>query len=133
MESFWRDIEEQEAVCTVPADERKLILNNLELKALDIPEVPEEWLMLLKHSNGIWRDGAEIYGVQPNENGFRDMLSVNKDIIWEYIDGGLLLGENEDDLLMFDGRNYFIVDKVDETVWHKTPDVLTAVRFILRV
>lgn len=133
MESFWEDLQEQDAECNVPADERKLILNNRRLKEDGIPEVPPAWLDLLRKANGVWIDCAELYGVQPDKEGFRDVLNESKDVIWEYSDGGLLLGENENDLLVFDGRKYLIVDKIDENIWHKTEDAETAARFILKL
>lgn len=133
MESFWIDLKDTDAECNVPADERKLILNNRQLKENSFIEVPAAWFDLLKKANGVWYDCAEVYGVQPDKNGFRDLLEVNQDVIWEHIDGGLLLGENENDLLVFDGKNYLIVDKIDESVRHKTADAETAARFILKL
>lgn len=133
MESFFEDLKEQDAECNVPADERKLILNNRQLKENGFPEVPAAWLDLLKTANGIWLDCAEIYGVRPDKEGFRDIFSESQDVIWEHLDGGLLLGENEDDLLLFDGQKYLIVDKIGENIWHKTEDAETAARFILKL
>lgn len=134
MQNLLEDLKEADAEYNEPADERKILLDNKTLEEAGFIKVPDVWLDILRMANGVWFNGGEIYGVQPDNPSFRDIVAENQDIVWEKTDGVLLLGENDNDLLAYDEDGWFyILDKDDETVWNKTKDAKAAVRYILKL
>lgn len=134
MQNLLEDLKEADAEYNEPADERKILLDNKALEEAGFLKIPAVWQEILRMANGIWFNGGEIYGVQPDNLSFRDIASENQDIVWEKTDGVLLLGENDNELLAYDEDGWFyILDKDDETVWNKTKDAKAAVRYILKL
>lgn len=134
MQNLLEDLKEADAEYNEPADERKILLDNKALDEAGFIKIPDVWMDILRMSNGVWFNGGEIYGVQPDNLSFRDIVAENQDIVWEKTDGVLLLGENDNELLAYDEDGWFyILDKDDETVWNKTKDAKAAVRYILKL
>lgn len=134
MQNLLEELKEADAECNEPADERKILLDNKTLEEVGLFKIPEVWQDILRMANGIWFNSGEIYGVQPDSPSFRDIVTENQDIVWEKTGGVLLLGENDDELLVCDEDGWlYVLDKNDETVWNKTKDAKTAVRYILKL
>lgn len=123
----------EDADCGIGAKVSAIMLENKRLKENGFPEIPQEWQNLLCEYNGIYCDGAEIFAVAPTEGMFADIEQMNLDIVWEKIDGVLLLGQNENDFLAFDGKYYLIVEQDSEDIRHQTENPEKALSLILKI
>lgn len=131
MDKFLKRLELNDDVdCSEGAEARDLLLCNRRLKEAGFPEIPEKWQMLLNISDGLFYDGAEVFSVNAKDEMFRRLENVNQDIVWEKLENVLLLGENDVDFLVFDGREFLIVDKDSEDIRHHTPDAALAAGYL---
>ena len=75
--------------------------------------LPEEYIELCGHFNGLWADGAQIYAIDPEEGFLEDVLTKNDEWIYATSPQQLVLGENDFDFLVYDAEEevYLMVDK----------------------
>lgn len=94
-------------------DVRLLMIEKTALKKDFFPIWTEDFDLLLKHYNGIYADGAEVWGIKPSVEFYSDIREENlalcppEDLI--------ILGYNEWDYLVFNAEEneYQLLDKND--------------------
>lgn len=105
--------ENEEVEKNIRADMRELLVERTMLKNAGFPIWDEEFDELLKHFNGIYYDGAFVFGIKPESKVYSDVLSENRILCAP--ENLLLLGYNEWDYLAFNNerKEYQLLDKDD--------------------
>lgn len=95
------------------ADARLVMITRTELKKNGFPVWTTEFEQLLAHFNGIFHNGAFIFGLKPENDIFSDLL--NENMILCPPENLLFLGYSEWDYLVYDAsaQEYQLVDKDD--------------------
>lgn len=82
--------------CNTPAQEAQIKAANLKLKQLRLPQLPEEFVALLKCANGFSNDDVRIYGAEIiNDSWYDDVVRINKQLFHENSANWLLLGRDD--------------------------------------
>lgn len=128
-------LNDSEIECGGSLEMRRLMLYNHNLKEIGLAELPEDLMRFLHQANGIWFDGASIFGAEPASGLFTDIMSANLDLNRDDRNEVLVLGEDENDFLIYDAASglYQIIDKVDGMVWAKYTSLKEAVEHILKI
>lgn len=100
----------------------------------NLPHIPKEYIELLHHFNGIVYNGAYLFGINPLEDFFLDILKENT-LFPPTSENMLFLGYNEYDFLNWNQQEqtYQIIDKEDQEVLHSYPDITSAINCLLRI
>ena len=128
-------LNDSEIECGGSLEMRRLMLYNHNLKEAGLAELPEDLMRFLHQANGIWFDGASIFGAEPASGLFTDIMSANLDLNRKDRDKVLVLGEDENDFLIYNEviESYQIIDKIDGMVGAKYATIKEAVEHILKI
>lgn len=118
-----------------PVDSRKIILCQKELMKNQIAPIPNPFLELLHTYNAISYDGAEIFGISPNEKFFLDILKANQMSPFTDKTKFVVLGCDEFDYMVYNTTNstYQIIDKEDLEVLEEYTEIEQALYHILKI
>lgn len=118
-----------------PVDSRKIILCQKELMKNNIAPIPNSFLELLHTYNAISYDGAEIFGIFPNEKSFFDIVKANLMSPFNNKSNIVVLGCDEFDYMVYNtqGSTYQIIDKEDLEVLEEYTDIEQALYHILKI
>lgn len=93
-------------------------------------EPPEDFMDLLRQTDGVIADGLMLYGTRPHPfDGMEvpELVSANLDRLdyREDLGGLLLLGEHDDDFVAFDSRDrlYWLIDRASGEPMSSAPDL----------
>lgn len=125
--------EDDVALCGEALSLSEVKLAQIYLKKEKHIELPEAYWKIIEQMNGVFYDGAVLYGWDSKNKIFRDVLSVNSTLETQKQSEVLILGENEDEYLIFDAddEEFKLIDKADEFVWKHSPkvDLILAILF----
>ena len=95
-----------------PLESKKIISAQKELTRAGFPLIPENFLLLLKHCNGIKGEDGAILGISP-ENKSLDIVSFN--ITQNASKQKIILGYDDFALLVYDTHQekYLLLDRTD--------------------
>lgn len=128
MENLLKDLaDNEEVVGGEGADQRRQMLYNMENKC----EVPSEYGRFLQSFNGVWYDGANLFGLNP-EAVLHDLATENNSLA---VPGMLVLGYDEFDYLAYDhkNKNYVILNREDLQPLEIFYDLAPAIRRLLKL
>lgn len=128
-------LNDDEIECGGEIDMRRLMLYNHNLKEAGLVALPDDLLAFLHQANGVWFDGAAIFAADPESGLFTDIMSANLDLNRDDRNEVLVLGEDENDFLIYDvvAGLYQIIDKVDGMVWAKYAALNEAAEHVLKI
>lgn len=92
---------------------------NIKLKQLNLPKLPDEYVELLKKSNGLTHDDIRVFGVDIKDNNwFDDIFSYNTQTAKLQSLKWIILGRDNEMFLIYDEiRNmYHVVDQDDFSI-----------------
>lgn len=107
-----------------PASEAEIRICNLKLKQNKLPEIPNEYIDLLKTCNGFSNEDAHIFGVEIKDNNwYKDMAAFNAAYFHDSGADWLILGESDFFFFVYDSgqKQYYLVDR--DTLEEKYSDV----------
>ena len=107
-----------------------LKLCQLELEKNSLPQIPQDYIDFLSVANGLYYNGALLYGVSPDLKVIKDILSANKKP-----SSNLILGENDSDWLIFDSKEseFQIRDKTDASLWKHSASLFDVLPYLLQI
>lgn len=95
---------------------------------------PDEYFSLVKYSNGLKSDKAEIYAVMPLEDNrnFRDAVRMNENLERDDYETVCVLGETDFDYLVYDcqSRRYQLRDKIKDNAVASFETIVQAVDYM---
>lgn len=126
---------DEDILCGNPQNQAELILYSRKLEASGVPGLPAEVRELLGAYNGIWCNGAVIYGANPEKALFEDIVNKNEQFATSVRKGLLLLGEDENDFLAFDSSSgkYCLVGINDKVTTYESTDLVRIVAALLKI
>lgn len=97
-----------------------------------LASLPEDYWQTIAQINGIYYDGAEVYGLNSPLKVFKDLITQNQNLHTSHV---VVLGENETDWLVYDAeqQRYQLVDKDEESVLYSAETLEKAINYILRL
>lgn len=106
-----------------------------QLKQNNIAPVPDEYLQLLRFSNGLRGNGSLLAGIYPENPEFPDLLRLNLRVRHPLCRDLIILGVNEMDYLGYNHKwqVYQIIDKDDFEVLEEYHELTTALNDILKI
>lgn len=106
-----------------------------QLKQNNIAPVPDEYLQLLRFSNGLRGNGSLLAGIYPENPEFPDLLRLNLRVRHPLCRDLIILGVNEMDYLGYNHKwqVYQIIDKDDFEVLEEYHEVTAALNDILKI
>lgn len=108
---------------------------NVKLRKNGINEIPQDFAEMLKTHNGLSCDGNVIFGVDTKTMFFPDLVDVNCRILKDEDTSCIILGQDEDNFLVYDyeTKKYRIIDQEDFEEKVRTDDLAYAVAWILKI
>lgn len=106
-----------------------------QLKQNNIAPVPDEYLQLLRFSNGLRSNGSLLAGIYPENPEFPDLLRLNLRVRHPLCRDLIILGVNEMDYLGYNHKwqVYQIIDKDDFEVLEEYHELTAALNDILKI
>lgn len=106
-----------------------------QLKQNNIAPVPDEYLQLLRFSNGLRGNGSLLAGIYPENPEFPDLLRLNLRVCHPLCRDLIILGVNEMDYLGYNHKwqVYQIIDKDDFEVLEEYHELTAALNDILKI
>jgi len=106
-----------------------------QLKQNNIAPVPDEYLQLLRFSNGLRGNGSLLAGIYPENPEFPDLLRLNLRVRHPLCRDLIILGVNEMDYLGYNYKwqVYQIIDKDDFEVLEEYHELTAALNDILKI
>ena len=106
-----------------------------QLKQNNIAPVPDEYLQLLRFSNGLRGNGSLLAGIYPENPEFPDLLRLNLRVRHPLCRDLIILGVNEMDYLGYNHKwqVYQIIDKDDFEVLEEYHSLTAALNDILKI
>lgn len=106
-----------------------------QLKQNNIALVPDEYLQLLRFSNGLRGNGSLLAGIYPENPEFPDLLRLNLRVRHPLCRDLIILGVNEMDYLGYNHKwqVYQIIDKDDFEVLEEYHELTAALNDILKI
>ena len=106
-----------------------------QLKQNNIAPVPDEYLQLLRFSNGLRGNGSLLAGTYPENPEFPDLLRLNLRVRHPLCRDLIILGVNEMDYLGYNHKwqVYQIIDKDDFEVFEEYHELTAALNDILKI
>ncbi len=106
-----------------------------QLKQNNIAPVPDEYLQLLRFSNGLRGNGSLLAGIYPENPEFPDLLRLNLRVRHPLCRDLIILGVNEMDYLGYNHKwqVYQIIDKDDFEVLEEYHELTAALNDILKI
>lgn len=106
-----------------------------QLKQNNIAPVPDEYLQLLRFSNGLRGNGNLLAGIYPENPEFPDLLRLNLRVRHPLCRDLIILGVNEMDYLGYNHKwqVYQIIDKDDFEVLEEYHELTAALNDILKI
>lgn len=106
-----------------------------QLKQNNIAPVPDEYLQLLRFSNGLRGNGSLLAGIYPENPEFPDLLRLNLRVRHPLCRDLIILGINEMDYLGYNHKwqVYQIIDKDDFEVLEEYHELTAALNDILKI
>lgn len=106
-----------------------------QLKQNNIAPVPNEYLQLLRFSNGLRGNGSLLAGIYPENPEFPDLLRLNLRVRHPLCRDLIILGVNEMDYLGYNHKwqVYQIIDKDDFEVLEEYHELTAALNDILKI
>ena len=106
-----------------------------QLKQNNIAPVPDEYLQLLRFSNGLRGNGSLLAGIYPENPEFPDLLRLNLRVRHPLCRDLIILGVNEMDYLGYNHKwqVYQIIDKDDFEVLDEYHELTAALNDILKI
>lgn len=122
-------------VCGTPLNSAAIKLYQRKLVDNGFPVLPDDYWQVIAEFNGLFYNGAIVYGLSPQEGLLPDLLEVNLNADWTDEANALMLGENDTDILLYDGNKeeFMIIDKDDETVWKHSTDAAAVIACFLQL
>ena len=104
-------------------------------KQNNIAPVPDEYLQLLRFSNGLRGNGSLLAGIYPENPEFPDLLRLNLRVRHPLCRDLIILGVNEIDYLGYNHKwqVYQIIDKDDFEVLEEYHELTAALNDILKI
>lgn len=127
---------EENVGCNIPATEAQIRICNLKLKQNNLPELPAEYIELLKSHNGFSNEDAKIFGVEiNNHNWYKDVAQFNISYFHGNKADWLILGESDFFFFIYDSgqKKYFITDRDDMEEEYSETDFMPAVYYLLHI
>ena len=117
------------------ATDVQISIASIRLRKSGLNEIPDDFAMLLKKYNGLSCDGNVIFGVDTQTMFFPDLVEFNMDILENEETSCIILGQDEEDFLVYDYdvKKYRIIDQEDFEEKLKTTDLFYAVAWILKI
>ena len=82
--------------CNHPASLAQISMCNIKLKQAGLPEIPADYVELLKSANGFSNEGALAFGAEvKNNNWFTDIVKYNQEYFEEQPSSWLILGADD--------------------------------------
>lgn len=118
-----------------PLSASRILMYNHDLRDSGFLVLPEDFQEMIKVINGLWHDGAVIYAAEPEDTLFEDVLEMNFDFNLAEKEHLLILGEDENDWLVYNNalEMFQVVDSEDFTVWAEYPDFSSAAARLLKI
>ena len=119
-----------------PATEAQIRICNLKLKQNNLPELPKEYIDLLKKCNGFSNEDARIFGAEIKDNNwYKDVASFNITHFHGQGSNWLILGESDFAFFIYDSKQkkYCISDRDTLEAEYSKIDFMRAINDILRV
>ncbi len=106
-----------------------------QLKQNNIAPIPDEYLQLLRFSNGLRGNGSLLAGIYPENPEFPDLLRLNLRVRHPLCRDLIILGVNEMDYLGYNHKwqVYQIIDKDDFEVLEEYHELTAALNDILKI
>lgn len=106
-----------------------------QLKQNNIAPVPDEYLQLLRFSNGLRGNGSLLAGIYPENPELPDLLRLNLRVHHPLCRDLIILGVNEMDYLGYNHKwqVYQIIDKDDFEVLEEYHELTAALNDILKI
>ena len=106
-----------------------------QLKQNNIAPVPDEYLQLLRFSNGLRGNGSLLAGIYPENPELPDLLRLNLRVRHPLCRDLIILGVNEMDYLDYNHKwqVYQIIDKDDFEVLEEYHELTAALNDILKI
>lgn len=136
MQNFINKINQISGIVTdsslIPA---QIIRCQKQLKQNNIAPVPDEYLQLLRFSNGLRGNGSLLAGIYPENPEFPDLLRLNLRVRHPLCRDLIILGVNEMDYLGYNHKwqVYQIIDKDDFEVLEEYHELTAALNDILKI
>lgn len=136
MQNFINKINQISGIATdsslIPA---QIIRCQKQLKQNNIAPVPDEYLQLLRFSNGLRGNGSLLAGIYPENPEFPDLLRINLRVRHPLCRDLIILGVNEMDYLGYNHKwqVYQIIDKDDFEVLEEYHELTAALNDILKI
>ncbi len=136
MQNFINKINQISGIATdsslIPA---QIIRCQKQLKQNNIAPVPDEYLQLLRFSNGLRGNGSLLAGIYPENPEFPDLLRLNLRVRHPLCRDLIILGVNEMDYLGYNHKwqVYQIIDKDDFEVLEEYHELTAALNDILKI
>jgi hypothetical protein len=114
----------------------QIALANVKLKQANIPTIPKDFALLLKHFNGLSNNGSIILGVNTGSPLFPDLVDLNIKIFAEEDETSLIiLGYDEIFYLIYDDEEeiYRIIDKDDFEEETSTTKLTEIIPYLLKI
>lgn len=108
---------------------------NVKLRKNGINEIPQDFADMLQKYNGLSCDGNVIFGVDTKTMFFPDLVDVNCRILKDEDTSCIILGQDEDNFLVYDyePKKYRIIDQENFEEKIVTDDLTYAVAWILKI
>ena len=114
---------------------QQIIRCQKQLKQNNIAPVPDEYLQLLRFSNGLRGNGSLLAGIYPENPELPDLLRLNLRVRHPLCRDLIILGVNEMDYLGYNHKwqVYQIIDKDDFEVLEEYHELTAALNDILKI
>jgi len=117
-------LRKDDAVFFPPVDERSLRFVGSMLASHHFPSIPNDYIALMKQTDGLLWNGVELYGSRANDReafGYTlpGLIEANLEFsAFDAMRGKLLLGRASEELFVFDNadRQYHVIDRLDFSV-----------------
>lgn len=120
----------------VPADEAQIKICNIKLKQNNLPELPLEYISLLKNCNGFSNEDCSVFGAEiKNNNWYKDIAAFNISYFHGKSSKWLILGENDFFYFIYDDeqKKYYVADRDNLEEERSDNDFYLLLEFLLRI
>jgi len=127
---------EENVGCNVPATEAQIRICNLKLKQNNLPELPAEYVELLKKHNGLSNEDAKVFGAEiKNNNWYKDVADFNINYFHGNKSDWLVLGESDFSFLVYDSsqKKYYMTDRDSMEEEHSEINIMPILDDLLRI
>ncbi len=127
-------LKSQSIGCNKPLSEAQIKIANIKLKQCGLPEVPSDFVAIIKESNGFSNEGALVFGIETESNFFEDLVLFNQKFFRRQTASKLILGYDECFYLLYEDKEktYKIVDKDTLEVENSSTSPDELICFLLR-